>query len=206
MPGLNLRESKALRARGRRRAALGVVATVFLLLAPPLKADDESAAWSALEQGGHVVLLRHAATTPGVGDPPGFKLGDCSTQRNLSEQGRAQALKLAEAFRAHNIRIERVVSSPWCRCTETARIAFDATPEISPALSNLYGRPENRDAQVADLRMLASEFRGHGNLVLVSHGSTIAALTGVAPAMAEVLVIKPGGGGKFSIAGRLTVE
>jgi broad specificity phosphatase PhoE len=72
-----------------------------------------------------------------------------------------------------------VLSSPWCRCIETARLAFDRTPETSVSLSNLFGRPDNRDKQVAELRKLVSEFRGRGNLILVSHGSTIVALPGL---------------------------
>ena len=168
--------------------------------------DDADAVWSALRAGGYVALVRHGLTTPGLGDPPGFKLGDCKTQRNLNAEGQDQARKLGEAFRAHNIPLERVLSSPWCRCIETARLAFDATPETSVALSNLFGRPENEAKQMADLRLLVSEFRGSGNLVLVSHGSTIAALTGVMPDTAEMVVVKPEGGGKFSVVGRLVVR
>jgi len=165
------------------------------------RAEDET--WAALQRGAHVILLRHAVTTPGVGDPPGFKLDDCSTQRNLTEQGRAQARKLGEALRARKPVIDRVVSSPWCRCIETARLAFNRTAETSVALSNLFGQSEHRDPQVSELRTLVSEFRGRGNLVLVSHGSTIVALTGVSPDTAEMVIVKPEGGGKFSVVGRL---
>src|SRR5262249_11527149 len=130
----------------------------------------------------------------------------CSTQRNLTDEGRAQATRIGEAFRAHNIVIDRVLSSPWCRCIETARLAFDSTPEKSPALANLFGRQENRDSQIADLRKLVSGFGGRGNLVLVSHGSTIVALTGVSPEPAEMVVVKPDGGGNFSVVGRLSAH
>ena len=99
-----------------------------------------------------------------------------------------------------------MLSSPWCRCIETARLAFDATPETSVALSNLFGQPENSEKQVTDLRRLVSEFRGRGNLVLVSHGSTISALTGVTPEAGELMVVKPEGSGKFSIVGRMTIR
>jgi phosphohistidine phosphatase SixA len=189
----------------RRLARAGVCA---LLLGPCLAGgtspDDDL--WDALQRGSLVILLRHGLTTPGVGDPPGFKLGDCSTQRNLTDEGRAQAAKLGEAFRARNIPIERVLSSPWCRCIETARLAFDGAPETSPALANLFGRPENRDKQVTDLRKLLSDFRGRGNLVLVSHGSTIVAVTDVSPEPAEMVVVRPEGSGKFSVIGRLSAR
>jgi broad specificity phosphatase PhoE len=96
------------------------------------------------------------------------------------------------------------LSSPWCRCVETARLAFGA-PETSTPLSNLFGRPENREPQVAELRRIVGAWRGRGNLVLVSHGSTISALTGVPPATAEMVVVKPEGGEAFSVVGRLSV-
>jgi broad specificity phosphatase PhoE len=163
------------------------------------RADD--GVWAALQRGGHVVLVRHALTTPGFGDPPGFKLDDCSSQRNLSDEGRAQARVLGETVRARAVVVDRVLSSPWCRCIETARLAFERTPETSAALSNLFGRPDNRDTQVAELRKLVSRFRGAGNLVLVSHGSTIVALTGVSPEAGEMVVVKPGGGGTIEVVG-----
>jgi phosphohistidine phosphatase SixA len=194
-------------SRRRRQLSHAALCTLLVALCVPFTAcaaDDD--VWDALAHGTHVILLRHATTTPGVGDPPGFKLDDCNTQRNLSEDGRAEARKLGEAFRARKIAVDRVLSSPWCRCIETARLAFDATPEISVALSNLFGQPENRDKQVAELRNLVSTFHGRGNLVLVSHGSTIAALTGVVPDPAEMVVVKPEGGGKFSVVGRLTLR
>jgi phosphohistidine phosphatase SixA len=193
---------------GTTRRSLVRAALCALLVAPGLSrpAGPDDAVWDALEHGSQVILLRHAATTPGVGDPPGFKLDDCSTQRNLADEGRAQALALGEALRAHRIPIERVVSSPWCRCIETARLAFDTTPEKSPALSNLFGKPENRDPQLVELRKLVSGFRGKGNLVLVSHGSTISALTGVMPEQGEMVVVKPEGSGNFSVVGRLNVR
>jgi len=190
----------------RRQLSQAALCTLLAALCVPFGARADDEVWDALQRGSHVILLRHATTTPGVGDPPGFKLDECSTQRNLSDDGRAEARKLGEAFRARKIAVERVLSSPWCRCIETARLVFDATPETSVALSNLFGQPENRDKQVAELRNLVSSFKGRGNLVLVSHGSTIAALTGVMPEQAEMVVVRPEGSGKFSVVGRLNLR
>jgi broad specificity phosphatase PhoE len=187
----------------RRRLSQAAVCALLAAACIASAADDDDDVWAALQRGTHVILVRHSVTTAGVGDPPGFKLDDCSTQRNLTEQGRAQARKLGEAVRARKLAIDRVLSSPWCRCIETAQLAFDRTPEKSVALSNLFGQSENRDRQVSELRSLVSGFRGRGNLVLVSHGSTIVALTGVSPDTAEMVVVKPEGGGKFSVVGRL---
>src|SRR6476660_323818 len=101
------------------------IATVLLMLAalalspifaPTLAVADERDAWAALVKGGHVALVRHGSAPPGYGDPPGFKIDDCATQRNLDEKGRAQARVLGEAFRQHGVRAEKILSSPWCRC------------------------------------------------------------------------------------------
>ena len=115
--------------------------------------------------------MRHAVTTPGVGDPPGFRLDDCSTQRNLTDSGRQDAKRVGAAFRARGIAVERVLTSPWCRCIETANLAFGKA-ETSTALSNLFTHPENRDRQVREMKQLVDAPKA-GNRVLVSHGATI---------------------------------
>jgi broad specificity phosphatase PhoE len=168
---------------------------LLALLAAPAQADEEI--WKRLRQGGHVVLIRHTITTPGAGDPPGMRLNDCSTQRNLTDEGRAHARRIGDEWRKRTIPLERVLSSPWCRCLETARLAF-GTAEISEALGNVFGRPEIRDRQVRDLSALVGKHSGTSNLVLVTHGSTIAALTGVNPATGEMVILSRG-----ELAGRL---
>jgi phosphohistidine phosphatase SixA len=189
---------------------LGAAAMGLLLASMPaasaLAAEtDAEQLWGLLKGGGQVVLIRHAVTTPGAGDPPGMRLDDCGSQRNLTEEGRRDARRLGDAFRARSIPVERVLSSPWCRCLETARLAFGVA-ETWEALSNLYGRSERRAAQVQQMETLIAGPRPRGNLVLVSHGSTIVALTGVSPAPAEIVVVTPRGDGRFSVAGRLTIE
>lgn len=152
-----------------------------------------------------MVLIRHTITTPGAGDPPGMRLDDCSTQRDLTDEGRRHARRIGEEWRGRGIAVERVLSSPWCRCLETARLAFGKA-ETSPALSNLYGRGENRERQVREMRAVVGERRAGANLVLVSHGVTILALTGVSPATGEMVIVTPQSGGRFALAGRLAVE
>jgi broad specificity phosphatase PhoE len=189
-----------------RRAVLAravlVVVLVALAAAPPARADER--VWSLVKGGGQVIFVRHAITTPGVGDPPNMRLSDCSTQRNLPDAGRSHARRVGEAVRARAIPVDRILSSPWCRCLETARLAF-GPPETWAPLGNLFGRPENRAEQVQALQALASERRTGGNLVLVTHGSPIAALTGINPDPAEMLVVTPQGTGRFVVAGRLMV-
>lgn len=175
-----------------------LAATAF---APAVQAD--AALWELLQRGGHVVLVRHAVTDPGVGDPDGFRLDDCATQRNLSEQGRRDARKLGEALRSRSVPVARVLASPWCRCVATARLAFGKDPEVHPALGNLFGRPEREAAQVAQLKEIVQGAPRAGNLFLVTHGSTTLALTGVSPGTAEMVVLTPQAGGGFRVAGRL---
>lgn len=167
----------------------------------PARADE--ALWNALRGGGHVLFVRHAQTDPGVGDPPGFRLEECATQRNLSAEGRAQARGLGEALRARRIPLGEVLSSPWCRCVETAQLAFGRATTWD-ALSNLHARRDNADRQVRAMRPRIAAHRGQDNLVLVSHGSTAGALTGEYPAMGEALVLKPAPGG-FRVLGRLSL-
>lgn len=180
----------------------GLGFAIVMVAAPAAMADD--AVWALLKGGGQIVMIRHALTTPGFGDPEGMKLDDCGTQRNLSDEGRGHARRLGEALRARGVPVARVMSSPWCRCVETARLAFGQTPDILPALGNLFGRPERAARQVAELKPLVSLRPAGGNLVLVTHGSTISALTGVSPQTSEMVVLTPQGGGRFTVAGRLS--
>ena len=187
-------------------AVLFVVAALLGWARPA--AADEAALWTQLKSGQQVILVRHAVTAAGVGDPPGFKLKDCATQRNLTEAGQADARRLGESLRGHGVPVGRVLSSPWCRCLDTARLAFGRA-EVSKALSNLYGRSEASARQVREMEALVDSWRPEGeggNLVLVSHGSTILALTGVSVAPAEMVVLTPRHGERFKVAGRLPLR
>lgn len=177
-------------------------ASLLALLVLSGAAMADAQLWALLKGGGQVILVRHTITTPGAGDPPGMRLDECSTQRNLTDEGRAHARRIGEAFRSRGISVERVLSSPWCRCIETATLAFGAA-EVSQPLGNLFGRPQNRAQQVRAMQAIAGERRKGGNLVLVSHGSTIQALTGISPDTGEMVVVTPQGAGKFTVAGRL---
>ena len=186
------------------RIVLGLAALALVFVACTAHAAAaEADAWSLLQRGGQVVLMRHALTTPGAGDPPGMRLDDCSTQRNLSDEGRRHARAVGAALHEHKVPVERMLTSPWCRCIETARLVFGESGEVSRALDNLFGRRENEASQVAALRALASGWRGNGNLFLVTHGSTILALTGVSPQTTEMVIVTPREGGTLAVAGRL---
>jgi broad specificity phosphatase PhoE len=179
------------------------LAVALLVLAVPALADD--ALWTLLKKGGQVVLVRHGLTTPGVGDPDGFKPGDCGTQRNLVDAGREEAARLGAALRARKVPVARVLSSPWCRCIETAQIAFGTEPAVDDALANLFGDASNRDRQLAQFRRIVATAPREGNLFLVTHGSTTAAFTGINQGTAEMVIVTPEGDERYRVAGRLAI-
>jgi broad specificity phosphatase PhoE len=163
--------------------------------------EDEEV-WNLLRSGGQVVLMRHTVTPPGVGDPPGMRVDDCSTQRNLTDEGRRHAKAIGEVIRARGIQFERVLSSPMCRCLETARLAFGRA-EILNATVNPHAGVEDKPREVREMRALATEKRRGGNVILVSHGTTITGVTGLNVEPGEMIVVTPQGDGHFELRGRL---
>jgi broad specificity phosphatase PhoE len=150
---------------------------------------NADASWSALKQGGHVFLLRHTETVPGIGDPPGYRLDDCKTQRNLSAAGRAQARAWGKAFADNGVQTSGVFSSVWCRCVDTAVLAFGKT-ETWPALNSHFdsGSGDMQAQQV--LGGISVRMKPGKTLVLVTHQVNITALTGRTPAMGEAVVAR----------------
>jgi phosphohistidine phosphatase SixA len=170
---------------------------------PALAAADE-AVWQRLAAGGQVVLLRHATTVPGFGDPPGFRLGDCATQRKLSAAGREEARRIGAQLHARNIPVGKVRSSRWCRCLETAELVFGRAADPWPLLDSLHERPERRDTQTEALRRALAEVPARGNLFLVTHQANVIALTGTALAPGEMVVLTPRGDGRLETVGRIS--
>jgi phosphohistidine phosphatase SixA len=161
-------------------------------------------AWAALVKGGHVALIRHGNAPPGYGgDPPGFKIDDCKTQRNLDEQGRGEARALGEAFRNHGVRVDRILSSPWCRCLETARLMAVGPVQESWAL--VPDRYPSSPIRLLELKEIVSAWRGPGTLVLVTHALTVRALLGFLPTQGETVVLRPGTGPDPDLVGRVYV-
>ena len=182
------------------RAVLVVLGLICACGSQPSLASD--VAWPALREGGTVVLLRHAHA-PGTGDPTGFRLGDCSTQRNLSSEGREQARQIGAQFTANHIPIERVLSSEWCRCLETARLAFGDRVEPLAALNSFFSTQDAERAQTRAVRALVEGWRGHaGVLALVTHQVNITALTGLYPAEGEILLLRPRAPSGFDLVAR----
>jgi phosphohistidine phosphatase SixA len=198
--GQAVRQDRAHALAMRWRAVLACAVLILAAAGPAVAADE--ALWTLLRAGGQVIMLRHAGTIGTFGDPPGFRLEDCSTQRNLTEAGREQARKIGEAFRAREIPIARVLSSPVCRCLDTARLAFGRVEPWWP----LVGEPRAPDQIASRVRQI-HEVLGTtpvgGNVVLVTHFVTVQDATGERPQEGELVVFTPRGDGQFTSVGRL---
>ena len=168
-------------------------------------ADDAADAWKALRAGGHVALMRHADAPGGVGDPPGFRVDDCATQRNLSEKGRADAEKIGSRLKGEGIAFEKILSSPWCRCIDTARLLNLGTVETEATFGNVVVLKDQRQTLTTGARALIARWTAGGNLLVVTHGANIQALTGVWLASGEIVVVK-GGSDRTEPVGRLLLD
>jgi broad specificity phosphatase PhoE len=167
---------------------------------------DESAAWAALRQGGHVALMRHAEAPGGAGDPPGFRLDDCTTQRNLSAEGRVDAKAVGERLKAEGIAIGKLLSSPWCRCVDTARLMEVGAVEIAPTFGNVVVLSDQRATLTEGARAVIAAWQRPDTLLVVTHGANIQALTGgLNPASGEIVVVRADAGGTIREIGRIPV-
>jgi phosphohistidine phosphatase SixA len=163
-------------------------------------ATSEEAAWNALRAGG-IALFRHA-NAPGVGDPPGMRLYDCSIQRNLDEEGRIQARRIGAAFHSRNIRMGAVLASQWCRATETAELAFPGLVRVDPVFNSFFGDQQAGELHTETARRLLQGWQGPGTLFVSTHQVNITALTGLVPASGEGIVLGSGEGG-LAVIGRI---
>ncbi len=186
-----------------------VLPTLLIVLcvcsASGASAEDAAPLWAALRTGGHVALIRHAATVGGAGDPQGFRLDDCATQRNLTDKGRTQARRLGERFRAEQVPVGKVLSSQWCRCRETVALMELGAPELAPTFNNAFALRDRIDELTAGARAIVAAWSGPGALVVATHGANILPLTGVMPEEGGVVVVKaePAMSTKLRVLGRI---
>lgn len=175
----------------RRHILLTALLLVVGTTAPALAADKttDAAPWNALRAGG-IVLFRHA-NAPGIGDPPGFRLGDCSTQRNLDAAGRAQARRIGARMREQGVTLGKVLTSQWCRTRETAELAFAGRVTPEAAFNSFFQDRENASQQTDAARALLLAWNGPGALVVVTHQVNISALVDGFTASAEGIVLRP---------------
>ncbi|WP_296805375.1 histidine phosphatase family protein [Thiocapsa sp.] len=143
-----------------------------------------------MQNGGAVLLLRHAYA-PGTGDPEGFRLDDCATQRNLSDAGREQARSIGAWLRARGVEYARVYSSEWCRCLETAELLGLGPVTPLPALNSFFERRGDRGPNLAALEAFLKDQPPNGEpIVLVTHQVTVTALSGIYPASGEAVLMR----------------
>jgi len=175
------------------------------MLAPTSFANADADLWDDLRVEDGVVLLFRHALAPGGGDPADFDVADCSTQRNLSSAGRAQAREMGRQLQTENIDVRRVLSSSWCRSRETAEL-MDLGPvrsmmrfgSVFTAPSAVSARREKRA-----MRTIARHAKRDGVLVIVGHQANIIDLTGIAPASGEGIAVRYRGGRELEILGRV---
>jgi len=161
---------------------------IFISLTTPIKADLNKKLINQLEDGGKLIFIRHAYA-PGSGDPNNFNLNDCSTQRNLNEDGIKQAKNIGNFFKKNKIKIYKVFSSEWCRCKETAKIAFNDF-STKNFLNSFYS-PEfqkNKSKQVKELSDYVRNFNSKKNLILITHYVLIYEILGYAPSSGEIVI------------------
>ncbi len=154
--------------------------------------EPSATSLSELTRQGGVLLIRHASTEAGLGDPPGFTLGQCSTQRNLSEAGRAEARAIGAWFQQHRLPVQTVLSSQWCRCQDTARLAFGRYQDW-PALNSTFAGQGRHEQQLQMLRERLRQLPAGQLEVWVTHQVIMTGLTGAYPAMGESFLVDESG-------------
>ena len=175
---------------------------IFISLTSSVKADFNKKLIDKLNDGGKLIFIRHAYA-PGSGDPSNFNLNDCSTQRNLSDEGRKQAEYIGEFFRNNHVIVDKVLSSEWCRCKETALIAFKDF-ETKSFLNSFFSPKfsDNKNIQVTNLKKYIDNWKSDKNLVFVTHYVMITEILNYAPLSGEIVVSND----KFEKIGSIQIE
>lgn len=190
-----------------RRFWYTVVATLVLAVSPAARASDSLL--DLMKQPGHLTFMRHALA-PFEGAPretarTAEALGPCETQRNLSDQGRANAVRIGALFRSSGVVFEKVFTSKWCRCRETAELIMQRPVENWPLINSFYTDPDTSKGPVQMAKLLAhltSVQPLNERMLLVTHGSLITALTGIDTDETEVVIVKADGRGGVTVVGR----
>ncbi len=184
------------------RLLLALASMAALLLPPaPTSADTR---FARLSEPGIVAIMRHAHA-PGTGDSESFALDNCATQRNLDARGREQAREIGKAIRAAGATVDRVLTSQWCRCRDTAGLLDVGPVEDLPALNSFFRNPARSDRQTADLRQFLFGLPPEETVILVTHQVNITALTGRWTASGEVFLLELGRDGTVSVVDEILI-
>lgn len=165
--------------------------------------SDQTGMIEKMKAGGHILMIRHALA-PGTGDPANFRIGDCSTQRNLDDRGRKQAKAIGDWLHSNGITSARVYSSQWCRCLETAELLEMGSVAELPALNSFYELTQDRQPNLKALRKFIVEQPPDGVLaILVTHLVTISAIANEGVSSGEGVLLKLSRDAPYEIVGRL---
>ena len=175
----------------------------MILLAMTGGTSDDDKMIERMRAGGHILMIRHALA-PGTGDPANFRIGDCSTQRNLDDSGREQAGAIGKWLRAKGLTSARVYSSQWCRCLETAELLNMGPVTELPALNSFYELTQNREPNLKALRKFITEQPSDGELIiLVTHLVTISAIANEGVSSGEGVLLELKNDAPYEVVGRL---
>ncbi len=161
---------------------------IFISISFPVKADLDNKLEKQLKKGGNLIFIRHAYA-PGGGDPENFIISDCSTQRNLNEDGKNQSKRIGQFFIENDILIDEVLSSEWCRCKDTAQIAF-TNFETKNFLNSFFSAQfaSNKNQQIRDLKKYVKNWQSDKNLVLVTHYVLISEILNYTSSSGEIVI------------------
>ena len=167
---------------------LNYLIIIFICINSSVKADSKQTLINELQKGGKLIFIRHAYA-PGGGDPDNFDINDCKTQRNLSDRGRIQSQKIGNFFEKNKISIGKVYSSEWCRCKETASIAFKKY-ETKKFLNSFFSSKfaNNRKKQIIDFDKFIINWDKDQNLIFVTHYVVISEILNYAPSSGEIVI------------------
>ena len=184
-----------------KKQIISLFTIIFSLISFHTHASDLN--WKPAQDGDKIILIRHAKA-PGGGDPEGFKIDDCKTQRNLDMMGINQAKKIGKLFREKKIKIDKILSSQWCRCKDTAKYAFGDFKEFSALNSTFQSSfAKNQPKQLRELKTYVNNWKtSGGNLVLVTHFSIITAITTAVPSSGEIIVTDK----NFNVLGSILID
>ena len=161
---------------------------IFISLPSTIKADSNINLINKLKEGGKLIFIRHAVA-PGSGDPENFDINECNTQRNLDNNGKTQAKEIGDYLSRNKILIDKIISSEWCRCKETALLAFNKF-ETKSFLNSFYSSKfiKNKDQQMKELKMYIKNWKSKKNLVLVTHYVVISEILDYNPSLGEIVI------------------
>ena len=165
-----------------------ILVLISICIISSVKADSKHNITSELKKGGKLIFIRHAYA-PGGGDPENFDIDNCATQRNLNDSGRIQSKKIGDFFKKNNIPLGKVFSSEWCRCKDTASIAFKKF-ETKSFLNSFFSEQfaKNKKNQINDFHKFIDEWDKNQNLIFITHYVVISEILNYAPSSGEIVV------------------